>query len=392
MANQYSSIGFIPLRKNSKGIPNKNKKKLLGRPLFTWVLTEAIFSRLEHVFIFTDDEEIIAFTKKNFSWTSKVSCIKRSDDNAQDHSSTEAAILEFCKGATVDFELFCLLQATSPLTRREDINTALENMSKKGVDSVLSVVNTHRFIWSRDGKNLNYDFRNRPRRQDFEGLLIENGAIYCTRKESLLSSGNRLSGNILPIEMPEDSLVEIDSEKDWKVVEELLIAQFKEGKSPARLEYLILDVDGVFTDGKVAYGKEGELSKTFDIRDGMGLEIIREHGVKVMVITSEDSVLVGERMKKLKIDDTFLGVKDKFSFLEHLFRERGITRKSMAYIGDDRNDLANILSAGWGMCPANATKVVLYHADLVLRHESANGAIREATEFILTYNKRFNGI
>ncbi len=392
MEHQYSSIGFIPLRKNSKGIPNKNKKKLLGRPLFTWVLTEAIFSRLEHIFIFTDDEEIIAYTQKNFYWTGKLSCLKRSAANARDESSTEAAILEFCNTAKVDFKVFCLLQATSPLTRRQDINKALDSIALKGVDAVLSVVKTHRFIWSKEGKNLNYDYRKRPRRQDFEGLLIENGAIYCTGKDALLSSGNRLSGNITPIEMPEDSMVEIDTEKDWTVVEQLLIANFKQGKTPSPIQYLMLDVDGVFTDGRVVYGKEGEWSKTFDIRDGMGLEIIREHGIKVMVMTSEDSLLVGQRMKKLNIEDTFLGVKDKYSFLEHLCLDRGIPRASIAYIGDDRNDMANLLSAGWGICPANATKDVRYHADLVLKQPSADGAIREAIEFILNYNKRFNGI
>jgi N-acylneuraminate cytidylyltransferase len=128
------------------------------------------------------------------------------------------------------------------------------------------------------------------------------------------------------------------------------------------------------------------------MRDGMGLEIIREQGVKVMVITSEDSKVVQQRMKKLKIDDTFLGVKDKFSFLEHILLDRGIKFENLAYMGDDVNDLGNMLRAGWAICPANATKMVKYHSDLVLRHNAADGAIREATEFIINYNNRFNGV
>ncbi|THV60262.1 acylneuraminate cytidylyltransferase [Flagellimonas alvinocaridis] len=386
------SIGFIPLRKNSKGIPGKNKKKLLGRPLFTWVLTEAIFSNLDEVYVFTDDDDIIDYISQHFKWAPKVKPLKRSDENASDTASTEAAMLEFCESAQIDFDVFCLLQATSPLTKRNDINAALSKLDDGGFDAVLSAVNTHRFTWSKDGKPLNYDFKARPRRQDFDGLLIENGAVYCTNKEALLESKNRLSGSIGLIEMHEETLVEIDSETDFQIIEQLLISHFKSNKSAQRINHFILDVDGVFTDGSVTFNKEGEFSKCFDMRDGMGLEVLREHGVNVMVMTSENSQVVGQRMKKLKIADTFLGIKDKYSFLEHLFSERNISPKEIAYIGDDVNDWSNILRAGWSFCPSNATKHIKHHADMVLKNKSAQGAIREACEFIINYNLRFNDL
>ena len=384
------SIGFIPLRKNSKGIINKNRRKLLGRPMFTWVLTEAIFSELDQVYIFTDDENIMDYVNRNYQWSEKVICVERSAENASDTASTESAILEFCENIDVDFNFFCLLQATSPLTRREDINEALSTVVNGNFDAALTVVKTHRFIWSKTGESLNYDYQNRPRRQDFDGLLIENGAVYCTTKTGLLESKNRLSGKIATIEMPEDTLVEIDSEKDWMQVEQLLISRFKSGRSAQRINYLVLDVDGVFTDGRVVYGEAGELSKTFDMRDGMGLEILRQHGVKVMVMTSENSKVVAQRMKKLKIQDVFLGIKDKYSFLENVCASEDISLSNVAYIGDDVNDLSNMLRAGWSMCPANATKAIRYYADLVLSNKAAEGAIREATEFIMNYNLRFN--
>ncbi|NAS11274.1 acylneuraminate cytidylyltransferase [Poritiphilus flavus] len=386
------AIGFIPLRKNSKGIPGKNKKKLLGRPLFSWVLSEALFSDLDQVFIFTDDEDIMAYVNANYSWSSKVSCIKRSAENASDTASTEDAILEFCETSRVDFDVFCMLQATSPLTRRSDINAALDMLQNKDLDAVLSVVRTHRFIWSEDGKSLNYDYKNRPRRQDFEGLLMENGAVYCTTKSALTSSKNRLSGKIGTIEMPENTLVEIDSETDWQLVEQLIISSFKSSKKLERITHLVLDVDGVFTDGQVTYSADGELSKVFDIRDGMGLEIIRQHGVQVIVMTSENSQVVASRMKKLKIEHVFLGVKDKYAFLENFCKEHKLSPGEIAYMGDDVNDLANMLRVGWSISPANATRMVSYHADLVLKSSSAQGAIREATEFIMNYNLRFNDL
>lgn len=382
-------IGFIPLRKNSKGINNKNKRKMVGRPLFTWVLGEAIFSNLDMVYVFTDDEWIMEFVNREYHWTNKVKAIMRSNESASDDASTESAILEFCEKINYDFDIFCLLQATSPFTTRNDINNCLNKVSEADFDSALTVVNTHRFTWYKDGTPKNYDIFNRPRRQDFDGLLIENGAVYTTTKESLKHTNNRLGNNIAIVEMPVDSLYEIDTESDWIVVEQLLMNRQKKLKKSDKITHFILDVDGVFTAGTITYGKDGELSKEFDMRDGMGLEILREYGVGVMVMTSEQSSIVEKRMEKLKISDVFLGVKDKYSLLNHIIQEKKLNIGNIAYVGDDVNDLANICSAGWSLTPNNATPIVKEHADVILPKDSGNGAIRAACQFIINYNKRF---
>jgi N-acylneuraminate cytidylyltransferase len=382
-------IGFIPLRKGSKSILGKNKRKMVGRPLFTWVLTQAIFSNLDEIVVFTDDDEILSFVNNQYKWTTKVRVILRNEQNAVDTASTESAIIEFCELINNDFDILCLLQATSPFTTYLDINKMLDIIQYEKYDSSLTVVNTHRFIWSNEGEPLNYDVFNRPRRQDFEGLLVENGAVYCTTKEAFAFSKNRVSGNIGLVEMDEDSLYEIDTETDWLIVEELLINRLKKQKETNIITHFVLDVDGVFTDGTVFYSKEGELTKQFDMRDGMGLEILREQGIEVIVMTSELSELVAQRMKKLKIEHIFLGVKDKYALLQHLLTEKSIQASNIAYIGDDVNDLANMCSVGWSMTPNNATTIAKQHADIVLTHESGCGAIREACHFILNYNKRF---
>lgn len=381
-------IGFIPLRKNSKGIPNKNKRKMVGKPLFTWVLGEAIFSDLDEIYVYTDDEDIIDFINKEYHWTNKVKALLRSEESATDTASTELAILEFCEKIKYDFDAFCLLQATSPFTKRTDINACLEKL-KDGFDSALTVVNTHRFLWNENGTPINYNPQNRPRRQDFEGLLIENGAVYAVTKASLQKNKNRLGDKIGIVKMPEDSLLEIDSESDWIAVETLLIERQKREKSSQKITHFVLDVDGVFTDGSITYTKDGEHTKAFDMRDGMGLEILRQFNIEVMVMTSEQSELVAKRMQKLNIKHVYLGVKDKFTRLNHLAKEKGISKNNIAYMGDDVNDLANICSVGWSLAPNNAMDVVKQHADMVLSKNSGNGAIREACQFILNYNKRF---
>ena len=382
-------IALIPLRKNSKGIPGKNKKKMVGRPLFSWVLAEAVFSDLDKVYVFTDDLEIIAYIEKEYHWTNKVIPLLRNEENASDTASTESTMLEFSEKIKADYDVLCLLQATSPLTLATDINSALDKIAAESYDSVLSVVKTHRFIWGTDGKPLNYDVFNRPRRQDFEGLHIENGAVYATTKKAFLETKNRVSGNIALLEMPEETLMEIDSLSDWNIVEQLLMDRQKKMKANQRIDYLVLDVDGVFTDGCVYFDENGEMAKKFDMRDGMGLEILRQNQVEVVVMTSENSKLVGQRMKKLQLEQVFLGVKDKYAFLMEFLKNKNASFTQVAYVGDDVNDLTNICSVGWSFAPANATNIVKTHADLVLSHDSGAGAIREVSEIIMKYNLRY---
>lgn len=381
-------IAILPLRKSSKGILGKNKKKMVGRPLFSWVLTEAIFSQLDQVYVFTDDLEIISFIEQEYSWTTKVIPLLRKKENASDTASTESAMIEFVDKVGYDFDVLCLLQATSPYTTAKDINLTLKTI-EDGKDSALTVVKTHRFVWNANGEAQNYNIFNRPRRQDFEGLLIENGAVYATTKESFIASQNRVSGSIGIVEMAEESLIEIDSHSDWSVVESLLIERQKRHKKQQKIDYLVLDVDGVFTDGGIYYGSDGELAKKFDMRDGMGLEILRQNGVDVVVITSENSELVKQRMKKLQITNAYYGVKDKFSFLKHFVQQQNSSFGALAYVGDDVNDLASMCSVSWSFAPANATDIVKLHSDFVLSKSSGSGAIREVCELIMKYNKRY---
>lgn len=383
-------IAILPLRKGSKGIPGKNKKKLLGRPLYQWVLTEAIFSNLDEIFVFTDDDEILEQIKKEYTWTDKVKGIKRSPESATDTASTEEAMVELANKLNNDFDIICLLQATSPLTNASDINNCLAKIQVKNFDSVLTVVETKRFTWSPDGESLNYNYLKRPRRQDFDGLLIENGAVYAVKKNTFLENKNRLGGKIGIVKMPEDTLTEIDEITDWIIIEKLIQNRLTLLKKPvSEIKAMVFDVDGVFTDGTVAVSSEIELFKQFSVRDGMGIEILNQSGITPIVLTSEDSPIVANRMKKLKIKHLHLGVKDKFSRLHKILKDLKLKCNEVAYLGDDINDLPNMLSVAWGMAPADALPSIKQNADLTLNNPGGNMAIRESIEFINKYNQKF---
>lgn len=383
------SVAIIPIRAGSKSIVNKNRKKLLGRPLFTWVLGEAIQSSLSKIYVYTDDTHIIEFINKEYTWTNKVEALLQSKKSATDTASTESPMLEFAEKINYDFDIICLLQTTSPLTTAADINNTIGKITNENFDAALSVVESKRFTWNENGESTNYNYLERPRRQDFDGMLIENGAVYASTKKQFQASKNRIGGKIGLVKMHEDSLVEIDEPSDWAIVETLLETKLRGLKqTPHKIKALVLDVDGVFTDGKVTYSKDGELTKTFSVRDGMGLEIARENDLQVIVITSENSELVEKRMKKLQIKELYMGVRDKYTRLTEILEKVNIDKNEVVYIGDDVNDLANICSCGWGLCPSDAMPKVIQRADIILPAKGGNHAIREATYFIQKYNQR----
>ncbi|MCP3032736.1 acylneuraminate cytidylyltransferase [Halobacillus sp. A1] len=384
------TTAIIPLRKGSKSIVNKNKKKILGRPLFTWVLGEAIASNLDEIYIYTDDESIINFVKNEYKWTTKVYVMVRSEKSATDEASTEFAMKEFSAKIQYNFDVLCLLQATSPLTTKEDINKSLEKLVNNKYDSCLSVVEYKRFFWNEEGVSINYDYNNRARRQDFKGTLVENGAVYVTTKSQFIHSGNRLGGNIGIVKMPEDTFTEVDEPDDLVVVEKLLLRRLKhKKKTPTSIKAVVLDVDGVFTNGNITYSIDGEFSKEYNMQDGMGIELLRESNLPIVVMTSEKSDIVGHRMNKLNIEHVYSGVKDKYSLLDHLLKDLNLKRNDVAYVGDDVNDLANLCSVGWGFCPANAMDEVKMESDVILTNRGGLKAIREVVRFILNYNQRF---
>ena len=215
-------IAFIPVRGGSKSIPLKNIKPLAGKPLVCWNI-EALESceKVDEIVVATDSNEIWeTVSSRNYK---KVKLYRRSAENACDTASTESVMLEYIEYAELaDETIFMLVQATSPMTKTNHFEEALKQYAEGKYDSMLTCVRNYRFFWSEDGKSLNYDYRNRPRRQDFKGLLMENGAFYINSVGNILRDKNRLSGKIGIYEMPAYTATEIDEPEDWVILEQLM--------------------------------------------------------------------------------------------------------------------------------------------------------------------------
>ncbi|HWF44843.1 MAG TPA: 3-deoxy-D-manno-octulosonate 8-phosphate phosphatase, partial [Candidatus Kapabacteria bacterium] len=153
-----------------------------------------------------------------------------------------------------------------------------------------------------------------------------------------------------------------------------------------RIRLVLTDVDGVLTDTGVYYSARGEELKRFSIRDGMGMEILREHGVETAMMTRETSGTVESRSKKLALPYLYLGIFDKRAFLPQLMTETGFTMPELAYIGDDINDvdiIETIGEHGLTACPADAMPVVASIAHYHAKAPGGHGAFRDFAEWIL---------
>jgi len=212
-------IAFIPARGGSKSIPNKNIKPLCGKPLLYWgIMALENTTCVDEIIVATDSEEI-AQTIADFNF-SKTKIYRRKPENATDTASTESVMLEYIEQSNLhNNDIFMLVQATSPLTQTKHFEEALELYRKNKFDSLLSCVRNYRFFWNENGTSENYDYKNRPRRQDFKGQLMENGAFYINTIEGIKKSQNRLCGKIGIYEMPEYTATELDNLSDWVILE-----------------------------------------------------------------------------------------------------------------------------------------------------------------------------
>lgn len=209
-------IAIIPIRSGSKGIPHKNIKLFNKKPLIWWTLNALENSNVDKIIVASDDQHYLKIIE-SFNFT-KVNLFKRTQECSTDTATSESVLLEVISGLNLNDDII-FVQATSPLTTPKDFNKGIELY--KEYDSVLSGVKQQRFIWDKEGNPLNYDYKKRPRRQDWEGYFVENGAFYINSSDNILKHKNRLSGNIGLYEMDEFHYHEIDSIQDWVILENL---------------------------------------------------------------------------------------------------------------------------------------------------------------------------
>ena len=380
------NIALIPIRCQSKSIKFKNIKLFCGKPLVYWTLKALEESKtIDVIFAASDCEEVIT-TVKNFSF-SKVRIFYRNKENATDTASSESVMLEVInKNNFKKDDVFFLVQATTPFTQSKDFDNAFQKFKDENADSLLTCARSKRFFWDEDFKPLNYNFLNRPRRQDFKGTLMENGAFYINTISYILENKNRLSGKITVYEMDEFTGIELDEEDDWIIAERLMYKYILNATKESEIKLFLSDVDGTLTDAGMYYGQKGDEFKKFNTHDGKGFELLRKANIKTGLITSENTEIVARRAKKLKVDYLYQGVNSlgKLDAVKEICENEGINLENVAYIGDDINCLELLRNVGLAACPNNALDTVKNESNVIkMTKNGGDGVVREFINKIL---------
>lgn len=149
------------------------------------------------------------------------------------------------------------------------------------------------------------------------------------------------------------------------------------------IKLLILDVDGVLTNGQLVYGPSGEALKLFHAHDGLGIRRLQDAGIRVAIISARQSEAVSTRMRELGVQDVFQGCSDKRPAFQELLSRHQLAPQEVAYMGDDLADLAVMVQVGLAIAPANAQPPVLKAAAYITERPGGQGAVREAAEHLL---------
>jgi 3-deoxy-D-manno-octulosonate 8-phosphate phosphatase (KDO 8-P phosphatase) len=160
-------------------------------------------------------------------------------------------------------------------------------------------------------------------------------------------------------------------------------------KKAAKIKLLLLDVDGVLTDGRIVIDDRGVETKHFNVRDGQGIALLKAAGIEIGIITGRTSQVVRHRAKDLGVRLVFQGVKDKLPVYQGIKRRTGLVDEQIAYMGDDYGDWALLREVGLALTPRDGWAELHPRVDLVTRSNGGAGAVREVAELLLKAQRKW---
>lgn len=222
--DSVKKIAFVPIRKGSKGIVSKNTKILIDRPLVCWVLDTIVKSKaFDEIIVASDCDSAKRIINDRYG--SHIRIFDRSAESATDDCNVGRVVHEFLQiNQYSPQDIFVLFQATSPFTSTSEIDSLLSSLYLYDIDGVIACNRLKRFRWSEQGECLDYTPQHKPMRQQYPGFLVECGAFYAARIKNIVTHYNdhyvfTLSGKIAPIEVSNQTAVDIDEPIDWTIAE-----------------------------------------------------------------------------------------------------------------------------------------------------------------------------
>ncbi|MFE0220442.1 cytidylyltransferase domain-containing protein [Streptomyces albidoflavus] len=388
-------LAVIPARGGSKGVPGKNLAEVGGVPLVARAVHACRTARLvSEVLVSTDDPAIAEAARAAGATT-----VERPAPLSGDTATSEAAVLhaldtdEARHGRLADVVL--LVQCTSPFLTADDVDGVTAAVLE-GADTAVTVAPFHGFLW-RDlatgatpssGHGVNHDAAHRPRRQDRPEDLLETGAAYAMRGDGFRAVRHRFFGRTALVRTDPARVLEIDDPHDLaraRALAPLLERNEAPGArrpGPGDVDAVVLDFDGTQTDDTVQIDAEGRERVSVHRGDGLGIAALRDAGIPLLILSTEQNPVVTARARKLRIP-VLHGVDRKDEALKQWCDEQGVDPARVLYAGNDANDLPCFALAGWPVAVASAHEPVRRAARAVTTAPGGRGAVREIASWLL---------
>jgi YrbI family 3-deoxy-D-manno-octulosonate 8-phosphate phosphatase len=397
MSNSSEVLAIIPARGGSKGIPGKNFYPISGKPLISYAIEAALESRcVNRVIVSTDDKKITEVSSAYGAET-----VQRPVEISGDDHQSEEALLHVIDHLAVSEkyipEWLIFIQCTSPLILSEDIDEAYKIASTGKYDSVFSAYEEHfmgRWQYSKNSivSPVNYKPDKRPMRQELPREFVENGAIYLMRIEHLKRTRTRFGEKCGISIMPLERSFQVDTLEDISLIEKIINGRYHNTdknnvsdallRQLAKLKLVIVDFDGTMTDNKVLVDQDGREQVVCNRSDGWGVRLLKNRGIKVVCLTSEQNSVVLRRCEKLEIE-CYNGVLEKGMKISEICERNGVVPEETAFIGNDINDIPALKMVGIPVAVQDAHRDAKMHSKIVLNRCGGEGVLQEFAELLI---------
>ena len=395
---------LIPARGGSKSIPRKNIHLFSGQPLIAYSIAAGLQARLvTRTIVSTDDEEIAAVARQYGAETPFMRPAEYAQDQTTDFPVFTHALGWLKENEGYQPEIVVQLRPTSPVRPVKCVDQAIQLLlDHPEADSVRGVVPSSQNpfkMWKIDPRGQLLPLLQAPGipeaynapRQALPQTYWQTGHIDAIR-ESTISTKHSLSGDvILPLMIDPRFTVDIDTPNDWQRAEWLVangsLDMVHPGSKlrplPEKVEMIVFDFDGVFTDNRVWVDETGRESIAAYRSDSLVLSRIRNIGIDMMVISTEVNPVVSARCRKMKMP-VIQGVEDKAAVLRNVLQERQQDPAKVIFVGNDINDVPCFPLVGCAVVVSDALPEARRQADLVLSRPGGHGAVRELCDLLLS--------
>jgi N-acylneuraminate cytidylyltransferase len=399
-------LAIIPARGGSKGIPGKNIRDFAGYPLIAYSIAAGLKAKsVKRVIVSTDDEQIAAVARQCGAETPFLRPAEFAQDDSADLPLFQHAMQWLAEHENYRPEVVVQLRPTSPIRPQDCVDRAVGILlAHPDADSVRGVVpagqNPHK-MWRLSGEDAPMksllkvpglqEPYNAPR-QGLPPVYWQTGHVDAIRAATILNKKSTSGMSIYPLLIDPRFTVDIDNLVDWARYEALVYGGALDMVSPGKqrrprpevVKLIVSDFDGVFTDNRVWTDQDGKELVAASRSDGLRVRDMAEHGMELIILSSEKNPVVLARARKMGIEavqepDT----RRKGEALKELLDRKKVEPAHAIFVGNDVNDLPCFEIVSWAVAVRDAYPEVLRAADYVLQAPGGHGALRELFDLLL---------